>query len=130
MYILLALDRGLCDMIRMSRSSCVGINSLSLSLSLQVEGGPADTGPEFDNCKVLHDTLQLSWRVDMDNSRVRFRLCGCTASDPRYDVIKLVYCFCTCIGLSKFQKYFCVHACTCTCTILVGQVVILFDRMI
>ena len=39
-------------------------------------------GPEFDNCKVLDDTFQLSWRVDNDNSQVRFQLCGCTA---RYD---------------------------------------------
>ena len=41
-------------------------------------GGPG-TAPQFDNCKVLHDTLQLSWRVDNDNSQVRFQLCGCTA---------------------------------------------------
>ena len=40
--------------------------------------------PEFDNCKVLHDTLHLSWKVDNDNSQVRFRLCGCTATDPRF----------------------------------------------
>ena len=36
-------------------------------------------GPEFDNCEVLDDTFQLSWRVDNNNSQVRFQLCGCTA---------------------------------------------------
>ena len=33
--------------------------------------------PEFDNCIPLHETLQLSWRVDNDTASVRFRLCGC-----------------------------------------------------
>ena len=45
----------------------------------QNPGGPPGSGPEFNNCKVLHNTLQLSWRVDNTNSRVRFRLCGCSA---------------------------------------------------
>ena len=47
-------------------------------------GGPPGTGPEFNNCKVLHSTLQLSWRVDYTNSRVRFRLCGCTSTTTKY----------------------------------------------
>ena len=63
-----------------------------LSLSTQVEGGPPDTGPEFDNCKVLHDTLQLSWRVETNDSLVRFRLCGCTAADPKYNNIANYLC--------------------------------------
>ena len=50
-----------------------------ISLFVKNPGGPGNTGPEFDNCKVLDNTLQLSWRVDNDNSQVRFRLCGCTA---------------------------------------------------
>ena len=29
------------------------------------------------NCIPLHETLQLSWRVDNDNSNIRFGLCGC-----------------------------------------------------
>jgi len=39
--------------------------------------------PEFDNCIPLHETLQLSWRVDMENSQVRFRLCGCQSLQPK-----------------------------------------------
>ena len=50
---------------------------------IQNPGGPAGTGPEFDNCMVLDDTLQLSWRVDNANSRVRFRLCGCASADAK-----------------------------------------------
>ena len=49
-------------------------------LHFQNPGTPiVPSGPEFDNCKVLDDTLQLSWRVDIDTSQVRFQLCGCTA---------------------------------------------------
>ena len=45
---------------------------------LQNPGGPLG-GPEFENCKVLDETLKLFWTVDNDNSQVRFQLCGCTA---------------------------------------------------
>ena len=45
---------------------------------------PPSVVPEFDNCKVLHDTLQLSWKVDSSSSSVQFQLCGCTATDPRF----------------------------------------------
>ena len=38
---------------------------------------------EFDNCIPLHETLQLSWRVDSINSNVRFRLCGCQSTDSK-----------------------------------------------
>ena len=49
---------------------------------LQGGGGSVTTAPpEFDNCIPLHETLQLSWRVDTDNSQVRFRLCGCLSLD-------------------------------------------------
>ena len=49
---------------------------------LQGGGGSVTTAPpEFDNCIPLHETLQLSWRVDTDNSQVRFRLCGCQSLD-------------------------------------------------
>ena len=50
----------------------------------QDPGLPAGVGQDFDNCKVLDETLQLSWRVDNDNSQVQFQLCGCTATDPKY----------------------------------------------
>ena len=50
-----------------------------MTVILQDPGGPVVTGPDFDNCKVLDDTLQLSWRVDDVNAQVRFQLCGCTA---------------------------------------------------
>ena len=38
---------------------------------------------EFDNCIPLHEALQLSWKVDNDNSNVRFRLCGCQSIDSK-----------------------------------------------
>ena len=38
---------------------------------------------EFDNCIPLHETLQLSWRVDNDNSNIRFGLCGCQSTDSK-----------------------------------------------
>ena len=59
------------------------IHTRSLTYNIQNPGGPAGTGPEFDNCMVLDNTLQLSWRVDNSNSQVRFQLCGCTATDAR-----------------------------------------------
>ena len=54
-------------------------------LYLFAQGGATEPPivPEFNNCEVLHDTLQLSWKVDNSSSSVRFRLCGCTATDAR-----------------------------------------------
>ena len=46
--------------------------------------------PEFDNCIPLHETLQLSWRVDNDNSNVRFRLCGCQSTEPKWALYNCV----------------------------------------
>ena len=44
---------------------------------------PSPPPPEFDNCIPLHETLQLSWRVNNDNSNIRFRLCGCQSTEPK-----------------------------------------------
>ena len=42
----------------------IDINLTHTCTDAQNPGGPAGPGQEFDNCKVLHETLQLSWRVD------------------------------------------------------------------
>ena len=39
--------------------------------------------PEFDNCIPLHETLQLSWKIDNTRSQIRFKMCGCQSVDPK-----------------------------------------------
>ena len=66
---------------------------------MQDPGLPAGVGQDFDNCKVLDETLQLSWRVDNDNSQVQFQLCGC-ATDPKY------------VEITHTHVYVHIHTCT------------------
>ena len=68
---------------------------------MQIEGSGPSSGPEFDNCEVLHDTLQLSWKVDSDNSQVRFQLCGCTSSNAEY----VQLCQCTYSKINDYTLY-------------------------
>lgn len=68
-----------------SRTHTQTYTNYIVTVHTQNPGGPPGTGPEFNNCKALHSTLQLSWRLDYTNSRVQFRLCGCTATTSKYD---------------------------------------------
>lgn len=36
---------------------------------------------DFDNCKMLHESLQLAWTVDRAAETVRFMLCGCALNE-------------------------------------------------
>ena len=70
----------ICSLCQLSNDMYFSI--INVCVFTQDGDSPTIVTPDNFNCIPLDETLQLSWRVDNDNSQVNFRLCGCQSLKP------------------------------------------------